>query len=481
MAAFLLSYRLFTTASELLDLLIMRFNLPHPKNPTKEQEKLFNQEKVIPIHFRVINVLKLWTDKYIIDFRDTVLVQRVIDFITSANRDFPVLQKAGSVIITSLQSRIDFTTPSSTSYHVHAIANAANNNQNSPAAQTNAVFRVAEKTTGNRRESVMTPRLMADEENKKKRKEKKEGLEKLKLSNEDSSGGEKSPREGLKSPRDGSKSPRGASSRTQTNAESNKMLKKVRDLGALDEENLKDLKKGKRRSVTVASINENPRGDANNSFATLLKKKEELSKKNKESKNKKKKLLSYSPKEVAEQIFCSTYTFIQNVDGREFIYKGWEVDKPNKSPKLSTFYKNIHCLRTWIKSEIFTAENSEICVEILHFFILMAHQFIILCDYHDFHLVFSTLDSLKNETQLKILWDWLPFESLSIWYFLLPFSSFLLSLSSFFYLFLPSPSPSSSGMSPSSGSPLPFLFPFPPLSLFHYYSLQYQFLLVYLA
>ena len=406
----------------------MRFNLPHPKNPTKEQEKLFNQEKVIPIHFRVINVLKLWTDKYIIDFRDTVLVQRIIDFITSANRDFPVLQKAGSVIISTLQSRIDFSAVSLSSYHVHAIAN-ANNVQSPPTSQTaNIVFRIAEKTASReRRGSVATPRS-SDEENKKRKKEEKQRVEKLKLSNEATSPSteQKSPREGSKSPGEGSRSPRG-SSRSSTNAsESNKLLKKVKETEELDEAATKELRKGKRRSMTVAGEaveRIGGRGDPNNNFMNLLKKKEELSKKNKESKSKKKKLLSYSPKDVAEQIFCSTYTFIQNIDGREFIYKGWEIDRSNKSPKLSTFYKNMHSLRTWIKSEIFTAENSEICVQILHFFILMAHHLSVLCDYHDFHLIFTTLDALKNETQLKILWDWLPFESLSIWYFPPPFYS----------------------------------------------------------
>ena len=99
-----MTFKTFTTTSELLDLLMMRYNLPKPKNPSKEQQKLFTQEKEIPIHFRVFNVLKLWTDRYPGDFKDdTVLVQRVLDFVSKTIDITPMLAKAGNAIINTLE------------------------------------------------------------------------------------------------------------------------------------------------------------------------------------------------------------------------------------------------------------------------------------------------------------------------------------------------------------------------------------------
>lgn len=115
LAAFMMTYKTFTTANELLDLLIMRFNMPHPKSPTKEQEKKFKSEKLIPIHFRVFNVLKTWVDKYFLDFKeDTVLVQRVFDFVDKAVSVQKVLEKAGSQIKSCLNKKLETTTASST-------------------------------------------------------------------------------------------------------------------------------------------------------------------------------------------------------------------------------------------------------------------------------------------------------------------------------------------------------------------------------
>merc|ERR1711976_503699 len=78
---FLMTFRTFTTSNELLDLLINRFHMPQPKAPTKEQAKNFRNEKLIPIRFRVFNVLKEWTNRYSVDFKDTVLVERILDLL----------------------------------------------------------------------------------------------------------------------------------------------------------------------------------------------------------------------------------------------------------------------------------------------------------------------------------------------------------------------------------------------------------------
>lgn len=57
---FLLTYRTFTTAQEVIDLLVMRFNIPWPKDTSPELRERYNTAKRIPIRLRVFNVAKNW-------------------------------------------------------------------------------------------------------------------------------------------------------------------------------------------------------------------------------------------------------------------------------------------------------------------------------------------------------------------------------------------------------------------------------------
>ena len=82
--AFLMTYPTFISASELLDLLIARWNMPRPlSTATKEQLENFKQHLQTPIHFRVFNVLKNWVDKYPEDFRDASLKDKLVNFLDS--------------------------------------------------------------------------------------------------------------------------------------------------------------------------------------------------------------------------------------------------------------------------------------------------------------------------------------------------------------------------------------------------------------
>lgn len=64
MFEFLLTYRSFATSSQLLDLLIQRFNLPIPEEVKKDKGELeqFERHVLKPIRLRVFNVLKRWID-----------------------------------------------------------------------------------------------------------------------------------------------------------------------------------------------------------------------------------------------------------------------------------------------------------------------------------------------------------------------------------------------------------------------------------
>ena len=57
-----------TTPKDFFNLLEIRFNIPKPKNPSKQQLAQFTKVRLIPIHIRIYNVLKIWVNTYIEDF-----------------------------------------------------------------------------------------------------------------------------------------------------------------------------------------------------------------------------------------------------------------------------------------------------------------------------------------------------------------------------------------------------------------------------
>eukprot|EP01094_Clydonella_sp_ATCC50884_P016857 TRINITY_DN2846_c0_g1_i1.p1 TRINITY_DN2846_c0_g1~~TRINITY_DN2846_c0_g1_i1.p1 ORF type:complete len:1130 (-),score=536.32 TRINITY_DN2846_c0_g1_i1:96-3485(-) len=71
MMAFLMTYKTFSSPEELLELLDKRWNMPRPKAPSAGQAARFLRERQLPIHLRVINVLKFWVDKYSVDFTES--------------------------------------------------------------------------------------------------------------------------------------------------------------------------------------------------------------------------------------------------------------------------------------------------------------------------------------------------------------------------------------------------------------------------
>lgn len=61
---FLLTYRSFTTASELFEMLVNRWKIQPPYGLTKEDYQIWVDRKQKPIRFRVVNILKSWLDTY---------------------------------------------------------------------------------------------------------------------------------------------------------------------------------------------------------------------------------------------------------------------------------------------------------------------------------------------------------------------------------------------------------------------------------
>ncbi|KAJ5948701.1 hypothetical protein N7454_002008 [Penicillium verhagenii] len=80
---FLLTYRSFTTASELFELIVQRFNIQPPFGLNADDMQMWGDRKQKPIRFRVVNILKSWFDHFWMEPNDEVsmdLLRRVHAF-----------------------------------------------------------------------------------------------------------------------------------------------------------------------------------------------------------------------------------------------------------------------------------------------------------------------------------------------------------------------------------------------------------------
>lgn len=81
---FLLTYQSFTTANQLFDLLVARWNVQPMPGLTKEELTIWAERKQTPIHFRIVNVLKSWLDTYWMEGTDKdsqQTIQRIHNFV----------------------------------------------------------------------------------------------------------------------------------------------------------------------------------------------------------------------------------------------------------------------------------------------------------------------------------------------------------------------------------------------------------------
>lgn len=104
---FLLTYRSFTTASELFETLVRRFSIQPPHGISEEDYKTWVEKKQKLIRFRVVNVLKSWFDNYWMENNDAEsneLLRRVYSF---AKDSIATTQTPGSgPLMTSVEQRL---------------------------------------------------------------------------------------------------------------------------------------------------------------------------------------------------------------------------------------------------------------------------------------------------------------------------------------------------------------------------------------
>ncbi|KAL8768943.1 MAG: hypothetical protein Q9209_004998 [Squamulea sp. 1 TL-2023] len=104
---FLLTYRSFTSASELFELLVKRFSIQPPRGISEDDYKTWVEKKQKLIRFRVVNVLKSWFDNYWMENNDpesNELLRRVYSF---AKDSIATTQTPGSTpLMTSVEQRL---------------------------------------------------------------------------------------------------------------------------------------------------------------------------------------------------------------------------------------------------------------------------------------------------------------------------------------------------------------------------------------
>lgn len=83
---FLLTYRSFTTAAELFELLVRRFNLQPPNGLARDELSIWEEHKQKPARFRVLNIIKSWLEQYWMENDDAesrALLERISAFAKS--------------------------------------------------------------------------------------------------------------------------------------------------------------------------------------------------------------------------------------------------------------------------------------------------------------------------------------------------------------------------------------------------------------
>ncbi|KAK6381336.1 cell division cycle-related protein [Exophiala oligosperma] len=104
---FLLTYRSFTTASELFELLVKRFNLQPPPGLNRDEFLIWEEHKQKPARFRVLNILKAWLEVYWMECdneKSRELLERITAFAKNALNSTKI--PLAKVLITIIDQRL---------------------------------------------------------------------------------------------------------------------------------------------------------------------------------------------------------------------------------------------------------------------------------------------------------------------------------------------------------------------------------------
>ncbi len=93
---FLLTYRSFTTARELFELLVKRFQIQPPEGLAQADFETWRERKQKPIRFRVVNILKSWFDTFWLEAPTDETMRLIQDVYTFAKDTVKTTETLGS-------------------------------------------------------------------------------------------------------------------------------------------------------------------------------------------------------------------------------------------------------------------------------------------------------------------------------------------------------------------------------------------------
>ncbi len=103
-SAFLLTHRLIMPSSQLLELLIQRYNVPYPKKCDIEIKNKYEAKVVRPVRLRVFNALKQWVDKYSMDFGRDEELSKQLELFAEETMKATGMQKPGERLVEGLNA-----------------------------------------------------------------------------------------------------------------------------------------------------------------------------------------------------------------------------------------------------------------------------------------------------------------------------------------------------------------------------------------
>ncbi|KAE8442008.1 hypothetical protein EG329_003944 [Mollisiaceae sp. DMI_Dod_QoI] len=104
---FLLTYRSFTTARELFEMLVVRFQIQPPEGMAQSDYEIWRDRKQKPIRFRVVNILKSWFDNFWMEDQSDETKALIRDVYTFARDTVKTTETPGSgPLMTVLEQRL---------------------------------------------------------------------------------------------------------------------------------------------------------------------------------------------------------------------------------------------------------------------------------------------------------------------------------------------------------------------------------------
>jgi son of sevenless-like protein len=99
---FLLTYRSFTNARELFEMLVKRFSTQPPEGLTQTDYDTWRDRKLKPIRFRVVNIMKSWLDTFWMEDFNEETKQLIRDMFNFAKDTIKTAETPGSAPLMSL-------------------------------------------------------------------------------------------------------------------------------------------------------------------------------------------------------------------------------------------------------------------------------------------------------------------------------------------------------------------------------------------